>query len=97
GRPKLLAVDAGAWHANVAQTESFAAPRATTSVFSAAPQAHAMGGAIVLEHLLSGSPVHVANQFSPDEHFARARGHGVRLFAGTASYFRMLLRHGLLA
>ncbi len=95
GRPKPIVLDrsaivAGA-NANASATEGLAGD----AVFSPMPQFHAMGGATVLEHLLHGASVLVANRFVPGDDKRRMMDHGVRVLVGSPSYFRMLLQLGL--
>lgn len=74
--------------ANSAHLDRFAGRH----VFCPIPQFHAMGNAVALEHLLSGSSIHVANAFMHGEHFARMAQHGCSAMAGSPNYFRMLCR-----
>lgn len=56
------------------------------------PQYHAMGNAVVFEHLLSGSSIHLANSFLHGEHFKRLAAYRCTGILASPNYFRMLLR-----
>jgi acyl-CoA synthetase (AMP-forming)/AMP-acid ligase II len=56
-----------------------------------------MGGALILEYLLTGSSVLVSNRFEPDLDVARMRAGDVRTIAAGASYLRMAMLSGRLS
>jgi len=56
------------------------------------PQYHAMGNAVVFEHLLSGSPIHLANSFLHGEHLNRMTTYRCAGMLASPNYFRMLLK-----
>ena len=92
GTPKPVVLGRAALEAAVDACADFAAAFAGHAVFSPMPQFHAMGGAVVLEHLLAGSSVLVANRFVPGDDRKRMQRAEVRALVGSPSYFRMLLR-----
>ncbi|PJZ70481.1 hypothetical protein CH373_05255 [Leptospira perolatii] len=59
--------------------------------FSSLPQFHAMGGAVVLEHLWSGSPIHVANRFLPGEHVSRMQKYSCKVILSSPNYLKLML------
>jgi len=66
-------------------------------VFSPLPQFHAMGGAVVMEHLWHGSPVHLSNRFMPGDDVARLRRYECRAILAGPHYFKLMLRLGALS
>jgi acyl-CoA synthetase (AMP-forming)/AMP-acid ligase II len=82
--------------ANLDQNEGFLAGFADQHVFCPLFQSQAMGGAIALEHLCSGSPVHFANRFDPASDIARMAEHGCTGLWTSPHYAHLLLRLGLL-
>ncbi|MGF1464671.1 MAG: class I adenylate-forming enzyme family protein [Sandaracinaceae bacterium] len=97
GVPKGIVLSHTNLAAGIAQNQAFLARFAGRSVFSPMPQFHAMGGAVVLEHLRHGASVLVANRFVPGDDKKRMEAAGVELIVASPSYFRMVLRLGLLA
>ena len=95
GRPKGVVVGAQAIEASLAHSGSFLERFAGRAVFSPMPQFHAMGGAVVLEHLLHGATVLVSNRFVPGDDRRRMAEAEASLAIGSPSYFRMLLRLGM--
>ncbi|MBO6939329.1 MAG: acyl--CoA ligase [Deltaproteobacteria bacterium] len=95
GRPKPIVLDRAALEAGTRANATATAPLAGHAVFSPMPQFHAMGGATVLEHLVAGASVLVANRFVPGDDRRRMVEHEVRCLVGSPSYFRMLLQLGL--
>lgn len=95
GRPKGVLLEPRALEAGVDDAASFAEAFAGSALFSPMPQYHAMGGALVLEHLLHGVSVHVAARFVPGDDLRRMQEAEVALLAGPPAYFRTLLRLGL--
>jgi acyl-CoA synthetase (AMP-forming)/AMP-acid ligase II len=90
GAPKALVITGDQIEANFTQSSAFLDARARTSVLLAVPQFHAMGNAVVLEHLWAGNTVHIGERFSPGDHVRRLQAHRVRLLAASPNYFSML-------
>tara|TARA_R110002096_G_scaffold16898_11_gene58051 strand:- start:22511 stop:24007 length:1497 start_codon:yes stop_codon:yes gene_type:complete len=65
GIPKGILLTEAMLTANLRQSDAFLAQFSGHAVYCPLPQFHAMGGAVVLEHLLVGSSVHVSNGFNP--------------------------------
>ncbi|MEM1417511.1 MAG: AMP-binding protein, partial [Myxococcota bacterium] len=95
GHPKGVLLDHAALESGLEAAAPHVARIAGAAVFSPMPQYHAMGGALVLEHLAQGVSVLVARRFVPGEDRRRMREAGVRAIAGPPSYFRLLLRLGM--
>ncbi|EMM77607.1 class I adenylate-forming enzyme family protein [Leptospira santarosai] len=66
------------------------------SVFCSVPQFHAMGGAVVLEHLCTGSAIHVKNRFLPGEHISTMQSYQCNALYGSPNYFKLLSKIGIL-
>jgi acyl-CoA synthetase (AMP-forming)/AMP-acid ligase II len=61
-------------------------------VFCPVPQFHAMGNAVVLEHLSHGSPVHLANRFLPGENLARMQKFACAGLLASPNYYKLMLK-----
>jgi acyl-CoA synthetase (AMP-forming)/AMP-acid ligase II len=61
-------------------------------IFVPVPQFHAMGNALVLEHLLAGCEVNVANGVMPGEHLLRLMAQRIHSIHANPTYFRILLQ-----
>lgn len=61
-------------------------------VFCPIPQFHAMGNAVVLEHLGHGSPVHMANRFLPGEDLARMVEFACMGLLASPNYYKLMLK-----
>jgi acyl-CoA synthetase (AMP-forming)/AMP-acid ligase II len=82
--------------ANLAQNEAHLRRFAGRSVFCPVPQFHAMGGAVVMEHLGFGSAVHLANRFVPGDDLARLQRHACAGLLASPNYCKLALRMGVL-
>ncbi len=65
-------------------------------VFCPVPQFHAMGGAVVLEHLAYGSAVHLANRFVPADDQARLLRQHCSGVLASPNWFKNALQLGVL-
>lgn len=92
GLPQALLLTAAAWDANVAQSAGFLSRFADRTVLSSMPQSHAMGGAVVLEHLSVGGEVLVAERFAPGDHVGVLRERAAVGLVASPAYLRMLLQ-----
>jgi len=92
GIPKAVVLSAANVEAALEANGEFLRRFEGRAVFSPMPQFHAMGGAVVLEHLLHGATVLVANRFVPGDDRKRMQASECALLVGSPSYFRMLLR-----
>jgi acyl-CoA synthetase (AMP-forming)/AMP-acid ligase II len=96
GVPKAILLGRANIEASLAQGADFLERYRGRAVFSPIPQFHAKGGAVVLEHVLHGSSVLTSMRFLPGDDLKRMRRAHVALIAAAPSYFRMVLRLGLL-
>jgi acyl-CoA synthetase (AMP-forming)/AMP-acid ligase II/acyl carrier protein len=97
GRPKGILVSNENWLATLRQNAEHLASFEGRPVFCPLPQFHAMGNAVVMEHLLNGSPVHVANEFDPAGHVARLERHRCTAILASPNYFKLMLRLGAIS
>jgi long-chain acyl-CoA synthetase len=65
---------------------------AGSAAFCPVPQFHAMGNAVVLEHLFHGTTVQLSNQFIPADDLRRMQNAGCSSIAASPNYFKLLLR-----
>jgi len=96
GSPKGVLLTQAALLANLAGNNDHLARFEGQSVFCTVPQFHAMGGAVVLEHVYAGSPTHVTNQFVPAEDVRRMQASDAVALLGSPNYFSLALRLGVL-
>ena len=61
-------------------------------IFVPVPQFHAMGNALVFEHVLAGCEVHLANGVLPGEHLLRMMAKNIHAINANPTYFRILLQ-----
>lgn len=61
-------------------------------VFIPVPEFHAMGNALVFEHLLAGCEVNIANGMMPGEHLLRMIAKQIHSIHANPTYFRVLLQ-----
>jgi acyl-coenzyme A synthetase/AMP-(fatty) acid ligase len=61
-------------------------------IFIPVPQFHAMGNALVFEHLLAGCEVNLANGVMPGEHLLRMISKRIYSIHANPTYFRILLQ-----
>lgn len=97
GVPKAIVLGRASIEASLAQGAEFLERYRGQAVFSPIPQFHAKGGAVVLEHLLHGSSVLTSSRFVPGDDLKRMRRARVALIASAPSWFRLVLRLGLLS
>jgi acyl-CoA synthetase (AMP-forming)/AMP-acid ligase II len=67
-----------------------------SSIFCSVPQFHAMGNAVVMEHVWNGSPVHFSNTFLPGDHISIIKKYECRAIYGSPNYFKLMLNLGAL-
>ena len=96
GRPKGVLLGESMLQANLDQSREFLARFARVPVFCPLPQFHAMGGALALEHLLSGSPIHYSNQFNPSADHKRMIDQRCAGLLTSPNHAAMLLKLGVL-
>ncbi len=96
GTPKGILLDNANQAANLDANHGHLSAFEDRDAFCPIPQFHAMGNAVVIEHLLHGSPVHLANDMLYGEHLRRMRRHECRAILGPPNYFKLLLRAGVL-
>ncbi len=96
GAPKGVLLTEAQVLAGALASADLAESYAGAAVFVPIPQFHAMGGAVVLEHLLGGSSVSLRSRFTPGDHLRCLESEGVRLIAASPSYMRLLDRIGML-
>ena len=92
GWPKAVLIEQSQILASQRMNSQHLSHFADRAVFCPVPQFHAMGNALVIEHLLSGSSVHVANGFMHGEHLRRIADTDAVAIQASPNYFRMLLR-----
>ena len=97
GKPKAILLGNESWLATIKQNEIHLSAFAGEHVFCPLPQFHAMGNAVVLEHLLHGSPVHLANDFDPAGHVDRLRQHRCTAILASPNYFKLMTRLGAMS
>jgi acyl-CoA synthetase (AMP-forming)/AMP-acid ligase II len=90
-RPKGILLTERNLEADLDAQRAHLAQFAGRSVFCPLPQFHAMGNAVVLEHLGHGSGVVLSNRFAPAEDFARIRGAGCDHLLCSPSWVRLWL------
>ena len=96
GKPKGILISEENLLANLRKNKAHFSVFANQSVFSSLPQFHAMGGAIVWEHLWHGSFVHLANNFMPGEHIARMVRYDCTALYSAPNYLKLMLDLGAL-
>jgi len=96
GIPKGILITQDNLRACLEYSQDFLAGFEGQHVFCPIPQFHAFGGAVVLEHLFSGSPVHLTNRFLPGGDLARMQEHRCASILAAPAYFKLLLRLNML-
>lgn len=94
--PKGIVLSATNLLANLDQNATHLAGFGARAVFCPVPQFHAMGGAVVFEHLAFGSAVLVANRFVPGEDQARLQKHRCVGILASPNYFKLTAKLGML-
>ncbi len=97
GSPKGILLSNANLLACLNNNHAFLSSFAGEDVFCPVPQFHAFGGAVVLEHLLNGSPVHLSNHFLPGDDLARMQQYGCTAILAAPSYFKLLLELNMLS
>lgn len=92
GWPKAILLNKGQLLANQRLSGRHLAQFNQMPVFIPVPQFHAMGNALVIEHLLAGSPTHLANSQLHGDHLRRLVQIKATAIQASPNYFRMLLR-----
>lgn len=95
-RPKGILISEENLNANQEICQDFISRLAGKDVFCPIPQFHAMGRAVVFEHLMSGSPIHLANRFFPGQDRERLRQHACAAILASPNYAQLLLRFRVL-
>ncbi len=96
GRPKGVLLTQDHLRSNLAQSRTYLEAFHQRAVFCPLPQFHAMGGAVGLEHLCFGSPIHYSNRFDPASDLTRMKEQSCEGLLASPNYPRFLLRLGLL-
>jgi acyl-CoA synthetase (AMP-forming)/AMP-acid ligase II len=96
GRPVGVLLSEANLVANLEQSGPHLAELRDRSIFCPLPQSQAMGGAVALEHLCSGSPVHFANRFDPASDLRRMRESGCAGLWTGPHFAHLLTRLGVL-
>ena len=94
--PKGIVLSAANLLANLDQNAAHLTTFCGRAVFCPVPQFHAMGGAVVFEHLAFGSPVLVANRFVPGDDLANLQKHHCVGILASPNYFKLTLKLGML-
>ncbi|MCC6672411.1 MAG: AMP-binding protein [Planctomycetes bacterium] len=97
GRPKGILLSNANLLANLDQNREHLRRVADENVFCPVPQFHAMGGAVVFEHLLHGSGVVLSNRFVPGDDVARMQEHACVAVLASPNWFKLMLRLGALS
>lgn len=95
-QPKGILVSHGNLRANLETNRDYLQGFRECDVYCPIPQFHAMGGAVMLEHLLSGCAVHVSNRFFLGEELERMRRFRCRALLTSPNHVKLLLRFGVL-
>ena len=94
GHPKGVLLSRQSVEAGITQNAAFLERWRGKAVFAPMPQFHAMGGALVLEHVLSGASVHIAQAGMPGADRKRMAEAAVGALVANPSYVRILARVG---
>ena len=94
--PKGIVLSAANLLANLDQNAAHLRSYRGGAVFCPVPQFHAMGGAVVMEHLAFGSAVLVANRFVPGDDLARLVRHRCVGILASPNYFKLTAKLGML-
>lgn len=97
GVPKGIVLSADNLSAGIAQNAALLETHAGAGVFSPMPQFHAMGNAVVLEHLSRGATVHLTRRSLPGTDKKRMSDGEVSLLVCSPSYLRFALKLRMLA
>jgi len=92
GMPKGILLSSGNIRSYLASNLGFLGRFTGLQVFCPMPQFHAFGGTVVLEHLLCGASVHLANTYMPGEHLKRMQKHRCSAILAAPTYLRLLLQ-----
>jgi acyl-CoA synthetase (AMP-forming)/AMP-acid ligase II/acyl carrier protein len=96
GKPKGVLLSEANWQATLEQNCEHLTRFEAQTVFCPLPQFHAMGNAVVMEHLFFGSSLLLATQFQPGTHVARMQERNCSAIQASPNYFKLMLRLGLL-
>lgn len=96
GLPKGILISNDNFLANLNANKEHLAHFTGKHVFCPIPQFHAMGNAVVWEHLCYGSPIHLANSFFYGEHLKKMRYYACSSILASPNYFKLLLKNGVL-
>jgi acyl-CoA synthetase (AMP-forming)/AMP-acid ligase II len=96
GLPKGVLISDANLLANLDQNAAHLAGFAGRATFCPVPQFHAMGNAVVLEHLAAGASLHLSNRFVPADDLRRMQRHRCFALACSPNYVKLLLKLGLL-
>jgi acyl-CoA synthetase (AMP-forming)/AMP-acid ligase II len=92
GAPRAILLDEAAVIAALRSVDAHLRTFGEAIVFSPVPQAHAMGNALVLEHLLAGHTVQLSSSPFQGEHLRQLEKSGATAIHASPGYFRQLLR-----
>ncbi|MCB9868531.1 MAG: acyl--CoA ligase [Planctomycetes bacterium] len=96
GAPEAILLTETQLAANLRQSRAHLQQRTGKRVFRALPMFHAMGNAVLLELLATGSAQTGSAAFDPARDVAQMGEHGCQALVCTASYLRLLLQLGIL-
>lgn len=94
GIPKGILLTNGSQVANLHANREHLETYRGKAIFCPVPQFHAMGNAAVLESLLFGCAVHLANDMLYGEHMRRVNKYGCSSILAPPNYYRLLLKAG---
>ncbi|GBC60708.1 AMP-binding protein [Desulfonema ishimotonii] len=96
GRPKGILLSRDNLRACLENSHAFLAGFSGRDIFCPMPQFHAFGNAVVLEHLLNGSPVHLTNRFVPGDDLRRMTDYACTGLFCAPNYIRLLMQLNVL-
>jgi acyl-CoA synthetase (AMP-forming)/AMP-acid ligase II/acyl carrier protein len=96
GKPKGILLAESSWLGTLDQNREHLSNFEGKDVFCPLPQFHAMGNAVVIEHLFHGSPIHLANEFVPGAHVKTLQTHRCAAILASPNYFKLMGRLGVL-